>query len=105
MIPTRNQNHLDWMYPLLRMAAAMIIAALVATACAATHNEGCGKDMKSALNQGLRRQVINAEAPSNSSVAEGLPGDIASQIYKRRYIKTMTEDKDEDNKKASNQFD
>lgn len=40
-------------------------------------------------------QAINPMAPVDSSPAATLPGELANQIYKKRYVKPMTEEKKE----------
>ncbi len=43
----------------------------------------------------FERQVLNIQAPEDRSPADTLPGAIGSDIYKKRYLKSMTEEKKE----------
>lgn len=53
------------------------------------------------LEAGLASQVINADAPDDASHADALPGDLAGQIYNKRYVKSMTEEKKENDDASS----
>jgi hypothetical protein len=53
------------------------------------------------LEAGLAAQAINLEAPTDPTPADSLPGELASQIYNKRYVKTMTEEKKEGDNAAS----
>jgi hypothetical protein len=75
------------------------------TACAATLSETVPAHLGEALTMGLNRQVLHPAAPTDRSPADGIPGDLATQIHKKRYLKAMTEKDDEDDqKKASREF-
>jgi len=50
-----------------------------------------GKSCRNAFSA----QTINPTAPADSSPATSLPGELANQIYKQRYVKPMTEEKKE----------
>ncbi|BBO89724.1 hypothetical protein [Desulfosarcina ovata] len=43
------------------------------------------------VTAGFSAQPINPDAPTDPTPAETLPGDLAGHIYKKRYIKGMTE--------------
>ncbi|BBO86511.1 hypothetical protein DSCO28_70770 [Desulfosarcina ovata subsp. sediminis] len=55
------------------------------------------------LEAGISAQIVNPDAPMNPAPADTLPGDLAGQIYKKRYVKSMTEEKKE-NENASSQL-
>ena len=42
------------------------------------------------------RQVINPEAPKDYSPVNTIPGTIGNQIYHKRYVKSLTEEKKSD---------
>lgn len=42
------------------------------------------------------RQVLNPDGPEDHGPVDSLSGDVANQIYKKRYIKSLTEEKDEE---------
>ncbi|WP_028319516.1 hypothetical protein [Desulfobulbus elongatus] len=50
---------------------------------------------------GINAQRINPAAPANPAPADTLPGDLTMQIYQKRYIKSMTEKKEEKEDVAS----
>lgn len=90
-----------------RMPWGLLIAAFVfiGPAACATHNVPYNMpDVGHALKTGLACQVIRPEAPLDRFAAQELPGDLANQIYIRRYIRTMTKDEDEDDQKATQEF-
>ncbi|MGD9161170.1 MAG: hypothetical protein PVG39_22320 [Desulfobacteraceae bacterium] len=51
-----------------------------------------GDSYKAAFNQ----QVINPYAPEERGAVNSLPGALGNQIYKKRYVKSLTEEKDEE---------
>lgn len=50
------------------------------------------------------RQVVNTGAPSNPEPVVTLPGAVGSDIYKKRYIKSLTEDKKEKKESVGRQL-
>ncbi len=51
--------------------------------------ENYGKSYNAAFNQ----QVINNNAPDDKTPVDSTPGNISTQIYNKKYIKGLTEDK------------
>ncbi|MBN1905176.1 MAG: hypothetical protein JW927_08785 [Deltaproteobacteria bacterium] len=51
-----------------------------------------GKSYKTAFT----RQVLNPDAPKDQSPVVTLPGNVGSEIYHKRYIKSLTEEKKSD---------
>jgi hypothetical protein len=47
------------------------------------------------------KQIINPEGPEDPSAAETLPGALGSEIYEKRYIKSMTEEAEEESDTVS----
>jgi hypothetical protein len=47
------------------------------------------------------KQIINPEGPKDPSAAETLPGKLGSEIYEKRYIKSMTEEAEEESDTVS----
>lgn len=82
----------------------VVVVGMGLSACAASNGSDQMPGVGHALITGLDRQVIHADAPLDRSAVGDLPGDIADRIYTQRYIKTMTEDEDEDEKKATQAF-
>jgi type IV pilus biogenesis protein CpaD/CtpE len=65
---------------------------------------GCGtvdkhlsEDFGQYYTEGFAAQVANPLAPEDPQPADSLPGEISDQIYQKRYIKSMTEEKEDDN--------
>ena len=91
---------------LMRIYNIAVAASIVVLAgCAAGSSGPDLPDIGRTLQTGLQRQVIRPEAPADRTPADGLPGELASKIYKKRYVKTMTEkeNKTKDGK-ASREF-
>lgn len=56
--------------------------------------EHLAPDYGKSFNAAFKRQALNPEGPKDLSPANALPGKLASDIYKKRYVKTMTEKKE-----------
>jgi hypothetical protein len=84
------------------MAAALVLSLV---ACAANATGSGHPNVGDALKTGLNRQVIHPRAPADPTPADGLPGELATRLFKKRYVKTITE-KENKNKddKASREF-
>ena len=52
-------------------------------------SSGFGKSYKAAFN----RQVINPDSPKDLGPVDTLPGSVGNQIYRKRYVKSLTEEK------------
>jgi hypothetical protein len=52
----------------------------------------------------FNRQVLNPDGPADPSPAITLPGDLGHEIYKERYVKSMTEEKDENSDTVSREL-
>ena len=64
--------------------------------CAASPTaEELNPDFGKSVQAAFAIQVIHPEGPSDPSPCDLLPGDLADQIYNKRYIKSMTEEKKE----------
>ncbi len=81
------------------LLSAVTILFAGCTAATATHDKPdlyFGRSLKAAFFT----QVLHPEGPSDPSPADTLPGDLADQIYKKRYFKSMTEEKKENESTA-----
>ena len=52
-------------------------------------------DFGQSLSQAFTAQAINPAAPVNAAPVDTLPGDLGEQIYQKRYVKMLTEEKKE----------
>jgi hypothetical protein len=75
------------------MLMCMFVFAGGVIACSAPAH--LSPDYGDAFRSAVAAQVLNPEAPEDPAPADTLPGEIASQIYKKRYIKSLTEEKKE----------
>jgi len=48
-------------------------------------------DFGRAFRAGFSAQVLHPDGPADPSPADTLPGELAVQIYNKRYLKNMTE--------------
>lgn len=78
----------------LRTIPCGLLAVVLISACS-TAPQRLDPHFGAYLETGLRAQVVNPDAPSDPTPADTLPGDLAGQIYKKRYLKAMTEEKKE----------
>jgi hypothetical protein len=81
-----------------------LIVAVSLTACAAPSCETAPSHVGKALAAGLNRQVLHPEGPADRSPVDGLSGELAAQIYKKHYLKSMTEKETQNAEKASQEF-
>jgi hypothetical protein len=81
----------------------LLIVIFLVGGCASTTGQRMDPRFGQCVNDGLKAQVINADAPEDPSYADALPGDLAGQIYNKRYVKSMTEEK-KDNEDASSEL-
>lgn len=89
--PYRQYPHRPWpLAPSLLLTAIILLGA-----CSATTGKHIDPQFGECLKAGLAAQVVNPNAPVDSSPADSLPGDLGLQIYNKRYVKSMTEEKDE----------
>ena len=42
------------------------------------------------------KQVLNPDAPEDRGPVDSLSGNVGNQIYQKRYVKSLTEEKDEE---------
>ena len=63
-----------------------------------------GPNVATPLKTGLQRQLVRTDAPLDRTGQDSLPGALASDIYKKRYIKTMTEKEKDKKDNASQEF-
>jgi hypothetical protein len=82
-----------------KLRAVFLIGGLITAGIA-----GCGavdkhlsEDFGQYYTEGFAAQVANPLAPEDPQPADSLPGEISDQIYQKRYIKSMTEEKEDDN--------
>ncbi|AEB08661.1 hypothetical protein [Desulfobacca acetoxidans] len=71
-------------------------------------SSGCAHDPDNygqSYQQWFEAQVKNPDAPANPSPAATLPGEIAMEIQKKRYIPMLTEKKKDNKGKVQSQFD
>ena len=66
-------------------------------ACSTAQEEHLGPRFGECLKAGFAAQLVNPNAPNDSSPADSMPGELATQIYKNRYLKSMTEAVDDEN--------
>ncbi|GAB6906859.1 conserved exported hypothetical protein [Desulfosarcina cetonica] len=78
----------------LRTILCDLLAVVLISACSAPPQR-LDPHFGACLEAGLSAQAINPNAPSDPTPADTMPGDLADQIYKKRYLKTMTEEKKE----------
>jgi hypothetical protein len=80
----------------------LLIATLLIGGCTTASTGGrLDPEYGRRVEAGLAAQAINPNAPDDPTPADSLPGDLANQIYKKRYIKAMTEEKKEKDDTAS----
>lgn len=72
---------------------------------------GCGhtpqyltKNFGESYESAFSSQVINPEAPDDKKPVEALPGTIGTMIYQKRYVKSLTEEKKEEEEGVSRQL-
>lgn len=70
-------------------------------ACSSTTGERMDSHFGECLENGLAAQVMNPDAPDDPSPADSLPGELGTQIYNKRYLKSMTEERDEEDDVSS----
>ncbi len=71
------------------MISCLTILSLTGFACSAPKH--LSPEYGESYHEAFSSQVIDPDAPEDPSHADTLPGDIANKIYKKRYIKSMTE--------------
>ena len=54
------------------------------------------QDFGESYKTAFSRQVLNPDAPEDQRPVESLPGPIGNQIYKKRYTKSLTEEKEKE---------
>ncbi len=74
--------------------ALFLFVGMVVASCSPAQ-KNLSPDFGASVNQALMAQTLNPVAPENRSHVEALPGDLSNQIYQKRYIKMLTEDKEE----------
>ncbi len=78
------------------VAALVSMAAVLWAGCAAeTAPQAPSPRFGQCIQEAFYAQVLHPDAPRDASPADRLPGELADQIYKKRYVKTMTEEKKE----------
>ncbi len=85
------------------MFIAGLLALFLLTACAASTSapHHYSPDFGQSLETGFARQTINPQGPADRSPTAETPGDLIDQIYQKRYIKMMTEEKDDEDDVSS----
>jgi hypothetical protein len=81
-----------------RVAALMVgvcVAGGMVAGCAPS-GKHLSPDFGEAYSEAFAAQVANPGAPDNPGAADALPGEVSNQIYQKRYLKAMTEEKEED---------
>ncbi|MGD8387562.1 MAG: hypothetical protein PVG49_10510 [Desulfobacteraceae bacterium] len=56
-----------------------------------------GLDHGTSYHAAFSRQVLNPDAPEDPTPADTMPGELAHEIYKKLYKKSMTEKKKDEN--------
>lgn len=80
----------------LKLPCLVVITAIIALHSGCRHAPrhlapGFGETCKKIFN----RQVLNQEAPEDRKHVSSIPGNVADQIYHKKYIKGLTEEKEE----------
>ena len=89
----------------LRVLQVWLTATLISGLCACANDTAHhGPDMATPLKTGLQRQLVQPDAPRDRTGTTPLPGALAADIYKKRYVSTMTEENNEKEEKASQEF-
>ncbi|MGI6655715.1 MAG: hypothetical protein ACOX5Z_02595 [Desulfobulbus sp.] len=73
----------------------LVLIVLLAVSCLVAGCAGprhLSEDFGQASHRAMSAQIVNPGAPNNPSPVDRLPGDLALEIYQKRYIKTMTEE-------------
>ncbi|PIE73711.1 MAG: hypothetical protein CSA20_01935 [Deltaproteobacteria bacterium] len=75
--------------------------------CGCAHTpQRLSDDYGQTTSNAFAAQVINPFSPEDNAPVAELPGDLASNLYKNRYLKEMTEKKEENNSgSVANQLD
>jgi len=77
----------------LLFTTPLAIAFFLLGGCTSTTGQRMDPQFGQCVEAGLAAQVINTDAPDDPSYTDSLPGDLAGQIYNKRYVKSMTEEK------------
>jgi hypothetical protein len=85
----------------LLSVSVLMIAVFLLGGCTSTTGQRMDRQFGQCVKDSLAAQVINADAPDDPSYADALPGDLAGQIYTKRYVKSMTEEKKENDDASS----
>jgi CDGSH-type Zn-finger protein len=86
----------------MRSYGYLLIALFLFCGCGTTETKPhLDPEFGQCVKAGFEAQALNPNAPADHAPADSLPGDLANQIYKKRYIKTMTEEKKEKDDTAS----
>jgi hypothetical protein len=75
--------------------ALMVVIVLIGGCAAKIASEKHDPHFGQCVEAAFAAQVLHPEGPADASPADLLPGDLADQIYKKRYVKGMTEEKKE----------
>ena len=79
----------------LALFCPLLIVSFLLCGCTSTTGQRMDPQFGQCVSSGLAAQVINPDAPYDPSHADSLPGDLAGQIYNKRYVKSLTEEKKE----------
>ncbi len=77
----------------LGMVVLAIFLLVMISACQTTVERHMSPEFGRCVSAGVEAQILNPHAPRDPSSAASMPGDLAQQIYNKRYVKTMTEEK------------
>jgi hypothetical protein len=83
---------------------AVLLAGLLLSAGCNHAPRYMSQDHGQSYKAAFSRQVVNPEGPSDPAPAETLPGALGNDIYKKRYIKSMTEERREEGESVSKQL-
>ncbi|PIE58090.1 MAG: hypothetical protein CSA33_05405 [Desulfobulbus propionicus] len=83
------------------MVAFFFLAILVVGCSPAQKN--LSPDFGTSSHRAFAAQTLNSVGPENRSHVDTTPGDLSNQIYQKRYIKMLTEDK-KDKESGSDQL-
>jgi hypothetical protein len=76
------------------LAGGLLLIGMIG--CASVPQRHLSPDFGEAYRSGFNAQIVNPQAPQDPAPAARLPGELSNQIYEKRYVKGMTEEKEEE---------
>ncbi len=75
------------------LAALLTLISCLIFCLGCTASDRQSSNLGKSYKLGFSSQIINHDAPYDRSPVDTLPGDIANQIYHKKYISSLTEKK------------